>query len=76
MTVGNFQYEMDGYTLTGTYEYEEPLAQTETDPAWGPVCTIFEIYVNGAKENAIELIDPAVIHSIEESLIRYREDWK
>lgn len=60
----DFQEFVHGYELTGTYEVEPGQKQTWTDPGYDPIVTITSIYIDGSKNDALNLIDASIIHSL------------
>ena len=65
-----FEYEYEGYKLTGEYDFEEGFVGDNVDESYDPICSVYLIFINGSKENAYELVSPAVIHWIEEQLAK------
>ena len=64
----SFFYEYEGYAIHGNAEIEHSEAATETDPAYPAIATIYEVFLNGSHENAIEILSPALIHMIEQNI--------
>ena len=57
------------YTFYCIYEYERPLAATATDPAWEGCVTVCEVFINGCKTDAHDLINPSLIQQIEADIL-------
>lgn len=63
-----FNQSIEGYDLAGFAEIELAEAATATEPAYPAIVTIYEIFINGSRENAIEILSPALIHMIEQEI--------
>lgn len=63
-----FTQSIEGYDLAGFAEIEHAEAATEFEPAYPAIVTIYEIFINGSRENAIEILSPALIHMIEQEI--------
>lgn len=73
MSIHNFSINYYGYTLTGSYEYEPAIPGSLIDPPWGPVVTIIEVFIDGSKAHAYEMLNPDTIQYIEEELMAQHE---
>ena len=63
-----FNQSIEGYDLAGFAEIELAEAATAIEPAYPAIVTIYEIFINGSRENAIEILSPALIHMIEQEI--------
>ena len=63
-----FNQSIEGYDLAGFAEIELAEAATAIEPAYPAIVTIYEIFINGSRENAIEILSPALIHMIEQTI--------
>ena len=61
--------EYEGYALTGTYIYEAGSIATFDCPGDSDNVEIQEIFINGSKSNAVELIDPSVTMWMEAQIL-------
>ena len=63
-----FNQSIENYDLAGYAEVEAAEAATELERGYPAIVTIYEIFINGSRENAIEILSPALIHMIEQTI--------
>ena len=63
-----FNQSIEGYDLAGYAEVEAAEAATDLEQGYPAIVTIYEIFINGSRENAIEILSPALIHMIEQEI--------
>lgn len=63
-----FNQSIEGYDLAGYAEVEAAEAATDLEHGYPAIVTIYEIFINGSRENAIEILSPALIHMIEQEI--------
>lgn len=60
MSTHQFSVEYEGFTLSGTYEYEPAVKGNEIDPPEAAAVSICELFIDGKPDNG--LINPRVEH--------------
>jgi hypothetical protein len=63
--MNTYKTQWDGYDLFCVYEYEPPLPADDINPAWEGFVTICEVYINNSTNDALNLLDPALIQNLE-----------
>lgn len=58
----------EDYELEGIVDIEPSEPATQIDPAYPAIATLLEVFINGSKHNAIEILSPALIHMIEQKI--------
>jgi hypothetical protein len=67
-SANSYSVTVEGFTLTGEYDYEEGFEGDSIDPPYAPMYNVFSVFINGLTDDVFALIDPAVIQSIERKL--------
>jgi hypothetical protein len=63
-----FTQSIEGYDFAGFAEVEHAEVATGLEPGYPAIVTIYEIFINGSRKNAIEIVSPALIHMIEQTI--------
>lgn len=64
-----YVFDYMGFRLTGEYEYEPAERATRNEPGYDAIVTVCSVHIDGSDKDAIELVDPAVVHAIEASVL-------
>ena len=63
-----FSKDFDGYTLSGFAEIEPAELATAVDQGWPQIATVIDVYINQSDFNAMDIISPSIIQTIESEL--------
>lgn len=63
-----FDQTIDGFTFTGFAEIEPAQSATDIDPSFPAIITVYELHVDGSTKDFIDIIDPAIVQSIERTI--------
>ena len=70
MPVYDYEVEIDGFLFYGSYELEPYEPATDTTLAYLPFITVLSCYIKGLPRDVMMVIDPAIVHQIENQLVR------
>ena len=68
MTI-TFERVINGFHFTGLAEVEPAEAATDISPSWPTIVTVFKLHLEGSPKDCIDIIDPAIVHRIEQMLV-------
>lgn len=69
----SFDQKIYGFRFTGKAEYEPEGKASLVDPAWEPIVTVYELFIDDFTKDVVDIIDPKIIQIIERNITEGEE---